>query len=197
MTPLAARFPAQHFLWGCFVVLVDFFSPLLGPLFSRSISPILPYLLLNAAIRFASLPRVYFVSSLYLIPFFFFIPTHKHNRNHAARVELSGQGHGSVLGCFQVPCRSWPWPAASLRPQGTELRITSCAIACILLTSLQELKFGVEGRAALLAGVDTLSKAVATTLGPKGRNVLIESSFGSPKITKGRSHRRQHCFVQP
>lgn len=50
----------------------------------------------------------------------------------------------------------------------------------------QELKFGVEGRAALLAGVETLAKAVATTLGPKGRNVLIESSYGSPKITKGK-----------
>ena len=49
----------------------------------------------------------------------------------------------------------------------------------------KELKFGVEGRASLLQGVDTLAKAVATTLGPKGRNVLIESSYGSPKITKG------------
>jgi len=48
----------------------------------------------------------------------------------------------------------------------------------------KELKFGVEGRAALLQGVDTLARAVATTLGPKGRNVLIESSYGSPKITK-------------
>ncbi|KAK5071553.1 chaperonin [Lithohypha guttulata] len=48
----------------------------------------------------------------------------------------------------------------------------------------KELKFGVEGRASLLRGVDTLAKAVATTLGPKGRNVLIESSYGSPKITK-------------
>ena len=37
----------------------------------------------------------------------------------------------------------------------------------------------------MLKGVDTLAKAVATTLGPKGRNVLIESSYGSPKITKG------------
>ena len=45
--------------------------------------------------------------------------------------------------------------------------------------------FGVEARASLLAGVETLAKAVATTLGPKGRNVLIESSYGSPKITKG------------
>ena len=51
----------------------------------------------------------------------------------------------------------------------------------------KELKFGVEGRQALLAGVETLAKAVATTLGPKGRNVLIESSYGSPKITKGKS----------
>lgn len=49
----------------------------------------------------------------------------------------------------------------------------------------KELKFGVEGRASLLQGIETLSKAVATTLGPKGRNVLIESSYGSPKITKG------------
>ncbi|CAH1767839.1 3846_t:CDS:2, partial [Entrophospora sp. SA101] len=48
----------------------------------------------------------------------------------------------------------------------------------------KELKFGVEGRASLLNGVDILSKAVAVTLGPKGRNVLIEQPFGSPKITK-------------
>ncbi|KZF20571.1 putative heat shock protein 60 [Xylona heveae TC161] len=48
----------------------------------------------------------------------------------------------------------------------------------------KELRFGVEGRASLLQGVDTLAKAVATTLGPKGRNVLIESPYGSPKITK-------------
>ena len=54
-----------------------------------------------------------------------------------------------------------------------------------LLTFEQELKFGIEGRASLLKGVDTLARAVTTTLGPKGRNVLIESSYGSPKITKG------------
>ncbi|KAI4153663.1 MAG: hypothetical protein LQ340_002166 [Diploschistes diacapsis] len=48
----------------------------------------------------------------------------------------------------------------------------------------KDLKFGVEARASLLKGVDTLAKAVSTTLGPKGRNVLIESSYGSPKITK-------------
>ncbi|CCH42514.1 Heat shock protein 60, mitochondrial [Wickerhamomyces ciferrii] len=50
--------------------------------------------------------------------------------------------------------------------------------------SHKELKFGVEGRAALLKGVETLADAVSVTLGPKGRNVLIEQDFGSPKITK-------------
>lgn len=54
-----------------------------------------------------------------------------------------------------------------------------------LIDELQDLKFGVDARASLLKGVDTLARAVATTLGPKGRNVLIESSYGSPKITKG------------
>ncbi|KAG9236121.1 putative heat shock protein 60 [Amylocarpus encephaloides] len=49
---------------------------------------------------------------------------------------------------------------------------------------LQELKFGVDARASLLTGVETLAKAVSTTLGPKGRNVLIESPYGAPKITK-------------
>lgn len=53
------------------------------------------------------------------------------------------------------------------------------------LTREKELKFGVDARASLLKGVDTLAKAVTSTLGPKGRNVLIESSYGSPKITKG------------
>lgn len=50
--------------------------------------------------------------------------------------------------------------------------------------SYKELKFGVEGRASLLKGVETLAKAVSVTLGPKGRNVLIEQPFGAPKITK-------------
>lgn len=51
-------------------------------------------------------------------------------------------------------------------------------------SSHKELKFGVEGRAALLRGVETLADAVSATLGPKGRNVLIEQPFGAPKITK-------------
>ncbi|KAJ9103487.1 chaperonin [Naganishia cerealis] len=58
------------------------------------------------------------------------------------------------------------------------------AISLVRHYSHKELKFGVEGRAALLKGVNTLADAVSVTLGPKGRNVLIEQQFGSPKITK-------------
>lgn len=36
----------------------------------------------------------------------------------------------------------------------------------------------------MLAGVDVLARSVATTLGPKGRNVIIEQPYGGPKITK-------------
>jgi len=48
----------------------------------------------------------------------------------------------------------------------------------------KELKFSSEARAEILAGVNALADAVKVTLGPKGRNVVIEKSFGSPTITK-------------
>ncbi len=48
----------------------------------------------------------------------------------------------------------------------------------------KEIKFSVEARNAMLKGVNTLANAVRVTLGPKGRNVVIGKSFGSPVITK-------------
>lgn len=48
----------------------------------------------------------------------------------------------------------------------------------------KDVKFGVEARALMLEGVERLADAVAVTLGPKGRNVVIEQSFGAPKVTK-------------
>ena len=48
----------------------------------------------------------------------------------------------------------------------------------------KEIKFDQEARAKILAGVDGLANAVRVTLGPKGRNVIIEKSFGSPTVTK-------------
>ncbi|WP_301107108.1 chaperonin GroEL [Sporosarcina sp.] len=47
----------------------------------------------------------------------------------------------------------------------------------------KELKFNEEARSAMLRGVDTLADAVKVTLGPKGRNVVLERKFGSPLIT--------------
>ena len=48
----------------------------------------------------------------------------------------------------------------------------------------KEVKFGSEARNKMLKGVDILANAVKVTLGPKGRNVVIEKSFGAPRITK-------------
>ncbi|MGO9816960.1 MAG: chaperonin GroEL, partial [Acidocella sp.] len=48
----------------------------------------------------------------------------------------------------------------------------------------KEVRFGSDARDRMLRGVDTLANAVKVTLGPKGRNVVIEKSFGAPRITK-------------
>lgn len=48
----------------------------------------------------------------------------------------------------------------------------------------KEVKFGSDARGRMLRGVDVLADAVKVTLGPKGRNVVIQKSFGAPKITK-------------
>ena len=48
----------------------------------------------------------------------------------------------------------------------------------------KEIKFDQDARTKMLAGIDTLANAVSVTLGPKGRNVIIEKSFGAPTVTK-------------
>src|SRR5438309_8064372 len=48
----------------------------------------------------------------------------------------------------------------------------------------KQLKFEEDARAALLRGMNILAEAVKATLGPKGRNVVIDKKFGSPTITK-------------
>mmetsp|Transcript_77221 Transcript_77221/g.89873 ORF Transcript_77221/g.89873 Transcript_77221/m.89873 type:complete len:595 (+) Transcript_77221:28-1812(+) len=48
----------------------------------------------------------------------------------------------------------------------------------------KEIRYGMEARRSLLRGVDNLVKAVGVTLGPKGRNVILEVPYSSPKITK-------------
>jgi chaperonin GroEL len=48
----------------------------------------------------------------------------------------------------------------------------------------KEVKFSVDARDSMLRGIDTLAHAVRVTLGPKGRNVVLDKSFGAPRITK-------------
>src|SRR5438270_2317442 len=50
--------------------------------------------------------------------------------------------------------------------------------------SAKEVKFGVDARDKMLRGVDILNNAVKVTLGPKGRNVVLDKSFGAPRVTK-------------
>ena len=47
----------------------------------------------------------------------------------------------------------------------------------------KEIKYSEDARAAMLRGVDQLANTVKTTLGPKGRNVVLDKSYGSPEIT--------------
>ena len=48
----------------------------------------------------------------------------------------------------------------------------------------KEVKFSAEARDRMLDGVNILADAVKVTLGPKGRNVVLDKSFGAPRITK-------------
>src|ERR1700683_3754009 len=48
----------------------------------------------------------------------------------------------------------------------------------------KDVKFGTDAREKMLRGVEVLANAVRVTLGPKGRNVVLDKSFGAPRITK-------------
>src|SRR5512140_2272453 len=48
----------------------------------------------------------------------------------------------------------------------------------------KEVRFSVDARDKMLRGIDTLAHAVRVTLGPKGRNVVLDKSYGAPRITK-------------
>mmetsp|Transcript_80203 Transcript_80203/g.214841 ORF Transcript_80203/g.214841 Transcript_80203/m.214841 type:complete len:586 (+) Transcript_80203:67-1824(+) len=52
------------------------------------------------------------------------------------------------------------------------------------MASGKEIRFGVDARAQMLIGVDRLAEAVKVTLGPKGRNVILDQAYGAPRITK-------------
>lgn len=66
----------------------------------------------------------------------------------------------------------------------TVVRMSCVARQMAVRTYAKDVRFGPEVRALMLQGVDILADAVAVTMGPKGRNVILEQSWGSPKITK-------------
>ena len=49
--------------------------------------------------------------------------------------------------------------------------------------SAKKISFGSDARTHMIAGVDALANAVKVTLGPKGRNVILDKSFGAPRVT--------------
>ncbi|KAK9508290.1 hypothetical protein O3M35_007987 [Rhynocoris fuscipes] len=69
---------------------------------------------------------------------------------------------------------------------GSKFSFTGHRWICGTTTVLypKDVRFGPEVRGLMLKGVDILANAVAVTMGPKGRNVILEQGFGSPKITK-------------
>jgi chaperonin GroEL len=85
----------------------------------------------------------------------------------------------------------YPLPHSDSPPQSAPLpTLPSIGIVQVLSQqsvryyAAKECRFGADGRSAIMAGIDALADAVEVTLGPKGRNVMIEQSYGGPKITK-------------
>lgn len=72
-------------------------------------------------------------------------------------------------------------PLPPLAPRSSRGGVTRLFKRCM---SGKDVRFGTDARAMMLAGVDKLADAVQVTLGPKGRNVVLDQSFGAPKITK-------------
>src|SRR3546814_9346618 len=52
----------------------------------------------------------------------------------------------------------------------------------------KEVKFGDDARSRMVAGVNVLANAVKVTLGPKGRNVILDKSYGAPTVTRSEEH---------
>uniref|UniRef100_A0ACD5U686 Uncharacterized protein n=1 Tax=Avena sativa TaxID=4498 RepID=A0ACD5U686_AVESA len=74
--------------------------------------------------------------------------------------------------------------ASKARQAGSGARQVGSRLAWSRNYAAKDIKFGVEARALMLRGVEELADAVKVTMGPKGRTVIIEQSFGAPKVTK-------------
>ena len=102
----------------------------------------------------------------------------------------------------RVSAASFPHPEEPAQPASRRMRPASSIISSFknppsraalrdddqfqteIIMSAKEVKFGVDARDRMLRGVEILNNAVKVTLGPKGRNVVLDKSFGAPRITK-------------
>src|SRR5947207_6566395 len=73
---------------------------------------------------------------------------------------------------------------SSLKNPPSRASLGSDQLKTEIIMSAKEVKFGVDARDRMLRGVEILNNAVKVTLGPKGRNVVLDKSFGAPRITK-------------
>src|SRR5205807_3216096 len=80
-------------------------------------------------------------------------------------------------GTRSAPARPRPRSRCSRRPSPSPRCNRGMQMA-------KEIVFGMHGREAILQGINTLADAVKVTLGPRGRNVVLEQSFGAPIVTK-------------
>ncbi|CDJ44257.1 heat shock protein 60, putative, partial [Eimeria tenella] len=77
-----------------------------------------------------------------------------------------------------------PATAAAARSSRKAAAASSFALLQQIRCASKDIRFGSEARMQMLAGCNRLADAVGVTLGPKGRNVLLQQPFGAPKITK-------------
>lgn len=82
---------------------------------------------------------------------------------------------------------------ASSRAASPAVRAGTSALHVRGLATGKDVRFSVDARNLMARGVDALADAVEVTLGPKGRNVVIEKSYGPPQITKVRSSPQTRC----
>ncbi|CAN6871512.1 unnamed protein product, partial [Brassica oleracea] len=98
-------------------------------------------------------------------------------------VDLTRPNYLFLRGCRLLPPSSVTM-FVSFRFQSRFQRQVSSRMSWSRNYSVKEIKFGVEARALMLKGVEELADAVRVTMGPKGCNVVIEQSWGAPKVTK-------------
>src|ERR1051326_2721473 len=94
---------------------------------------------------------------------------------------LARDAIGGSFGGFGAPSCRWTIRAAD-RHSTTKARDAEAPKGKIM--AAKDVRFHADARKRMLCGIDTLANAVRVTLGPKGRNVVLDKSYGAPRITK-------------